>query len=153
MEIIEMTEVTEEIVTAFHRLIPQLTEHSTPPDREALAQMAASPDTAVFLACEPDESGEIIGSASLAISHSPTGRHGWIEDVVVDQAARGQGIGRMLTQSLLDKARALGLKQVYLTSRPSRVAANKLYHSMGFIQRDTKVYRFELDESERVFRG
>lgn len=153
MLIVEMTVVTEEIMAAFQRLIPQLTNHSTPPDREALVQMAASPDTAVFLAWEPDESGEIVGSGSLAISNSPTGRHGWIEDVVVDQAARGQGIGRMLTQSLMDKARALGLKQVYLTSRPSRVAANRLYQSMGFIRWDTNVYCFELDESERVFRG
>jgi ribosomal protein S18 acetylase RimI-like enzyme len=145
MKILEMTEVTDEVVAALQRLIPQLTEHSTPPDWEALAQMASSPDSTVFLACEPDESGEIIGSATLAIAYSPTGAHGWIEDVVVDQAARGQGIGRMLTQSLLDRAGVLGLKQVYLTSRPSRVAANQLYQSMGFIRRETNVYRYDLD--------
>ena len=145
MVIVEMVEVTDEIVAAFQRLIPQLTEHSTPPDREALIRMAASPDTAVFLACEPDENGEVIGSATLAIATSPTGAHGWVEDVVVDQKARGRGIGRMLTQSLLNKARVLGLKQVYLTSRPSRVAANQLYQSMGFIRRDTNVYRYDLD--------
>ena len=79
-------------------------------------------------------------------AYSPTGAHGWIEDVVVDQAARGQGVGRMLTQALLDKARALGMKQVYLTSRPGRVAANQLYQSMGFVRRETNVYRFILDE-------
>lgn len=145
MVIVEMVEVTDEIVRAFQRLIPQLTNHSTPPDREALAHMAASPDTVVFLAWEPDEKGEIVGSASLAIAYSPTGAHGWIEDVVVDQAARGRGVGRMLTQALLDKARALGLKQVYLTSRPSRMAANQLYQSMGFVRRETNVYRFDLD--------
>ena len=107
--------------------------------------MASSSDTAVFLACEPDENGEIVGSASLAIAHSPTGAHGWIEDVVVDQAARGQGIGKALTQSLLDRAKVLGLKQVYLTSRPSREAANRLYQSMGFVRRETNVYRYDLD--------
>ena len=145
MVIVEMVEVTDEVVAGFQHLIPQLTEHSTPPDREALIQMAASPDTAVFLVCEPDENGEIVGSASLAIAHSPTGAHGWIEDVVVDQAARGQGIGKALTQSLLDKAKVLGLKQVYLTSRPSREAANRLYQSMGFVRRETNVYRYDLD--------
>ncbi len=144
MEIIEMNEVTDEIVSAFQRLIPQLTTHSTPPDREALIQMAVSPDTAIFLAWEPDKNGEVIGSATLAIATSPTGAHGWIEDVVVDQAARGQGVGRMLSQALLDKARALGLKQVYLTSRPGRMAANQLYQSMGFVRRETNVYRYDL---------
>ena len=145
MIIVEMKKVTEKIVAAFQRLIPQLTEHSLPPDWEALAQMASSSDTAVFLACEPDENGEIVGSASLAIAHSPTGAHGWIEDVVVDQAARGHGVGKALTQSLLDRAKVLGLKQVYLTSRPSREAANRLYQSMGFIKRETNVYRYDLD--------
>jgi ribosomal protein S18 acetylase RimI-like enzyme len=144
MRILEMTEVTDEVVAALQRLIPQLTNNSTPPDRDALGKMAASPDTVVFLACEPDEHGEIVGSASLAIATSPTGAHGWIEDVVVDEQARGQGIGRMLTQSLLDRARALGLKEVCLTSRPSRVAANQLYQSMGFIRRETNVYRYDL---------
>ena len=144
MKILEMTEVTDEVVAALQRLIPQLTNNSTPPDRDALVKMAASPDTVVFLACEPDEYGEIVGSASLAIATSPTSTHGWIEDVVVDEQARGQGIGRMLTQSLLDRARALGLKEVCLTSRPSRVAANQLYQSMGFIRRETNVYRFDL---------
>ena len=145
MVIVEMVEVTDEVVAGFQHLIPQLTEHSTPPDREALIQMASSSDTAVFLACEPDENGEIVGSASLAIATSPTGAHGWIEDVVVDQSARGQGIGKALTQSLLDRARVLGLKQVYLTSRPSREAANRLYQSMGFVRRETNVYRYDLD--------
>ena len=145
MIIVEMKKVTEKIVAAFQRLIPQLTEHSLPPDREALTKMAVSPETVIFLAWEPDENGEIVGSASLAIAYSPTGAHGWIEDVVVDQAARGQGVGKALTQTLLDRARVLGLKQVYLTSRPSRVAANQLYQSMGFIKRETNVYRYDLD--------
>ena len=145
MIIVEMKKVTEKIVAAFQRLIPQLTEHSLPPDWEALTKMASSSDTAVFLACEPDENGEIVGSATLAIAHSPTGAHGWIEDVVVDQAARGQGVGKALTQSLLDRAKVLGLKQVYLTSRPSREAANRLYQSMGFVRRETNVYRYDLD--------
>ena len=107
MKIIEMTEVTDEIVVAFQCLFPQLTNHGLPPDREALVQMAASPDMAVYLAFEPDKSGMVVGSATLAISHSPSGHHGWIEDVVVDEKCRGQGIGRALTQALLDKARSL----------------------------------------------
>ena len=145
MIITEMKQVSEQVCEAFQQLIPQLTEHSDPPGRAALERMAASSDTVVLLAWEPDERGEIIGSASLAIAYSPTGAHGWIEDVVVEEKARCKGIGRALTQSLLEKARELKLQKVYLTSRPSRVAANKLYQSLGFVKRETNVYCFDLD--------
>ena len=141
----EMTDVTEETILAFQHLMPQLTTNTPIPSRELLAVMAASADTFVFLARDPEKDGEIVGSATLAIALSPTGRHGWIEDVVVDEDARGKGWGRMLTQACLDKAREIGLSQVNLTSRPSRVAANELYRSMGFIQRETNVYRYNLD--------
>lgn len=144
MWIAEMTVVTDEVMAAFERLIPQLTEHGAPPTREALIALAESPDTAVFLARQPDTEGLIVGSATLALSHTPTGCHGWIEDVVVDREARGQGLGRALTEALLEKARALGLRQVFLTSHPGRLAANRLYHSLGFVRRETNVYRYDL---------
>jgi len=83
--------------------------------------MADSADTIVMLARAPEGEQVIIGSASLAITHTPTGRHGWIEDVVVDQAYRGQGWGKALTEACLDAARELGLHAVNLTSRPARV--------------------------------
>lgn len=146
MIITEMQVVTETIAAAFQRMIPQLTEHSVPPDWAALEQMAASPDTVVLLAWEPNERGEIVGSATLAIAHSPTGAHGWIEDVIVEEQSRGRGTGRALVLALLEKAGELDLDQVYLTSRPSRVAANKLYQSLSFVLRETNVYRFVLKE-------
>jgi ribosomal protein S18 acetylase RimI-like enzyme len=142
--IIEMTEATEEIHQAFFRLMPQLTQHSPPPTMEDLAHMAVSPMTFVFLARHPAPDGPIVGSATLGLFQSPTGVHGWIEDVVVDQAARRQGLGKALTRACLEKARELGLKEVNLTSRPAREAANRLYQEMGFQQRETNVYRFPL---------
>lgn len=141
----EMTDVSDEIYQAFERMIPQLSEFADPPTRDDLAAMAASAATFVFLARDPDKEGEIVGTATLAIAHSPTGRHGWIEDVVVDRDARQQGWGKALTKACLEKAREIGLHQVNLTSRPSRVAANKLYQSMGFVQRETNVYRYDFD--------
>jgi ribosomal protein S18 acetylase RimI-like enzyme len=141
----ELTGVSEEIVQAFGKLMPQLTEFAQPPSRDELAMMVASSDTFIFLARDPQKQGEIIGTATLAISHSPTGRNGWIEDVVVDQDYRHRGWGKALTEACLVKARELGLRQVNLTSRPSRVAANHLYQSLGFVQRETNVYRYSLD--------
>ena len=65
--------------------------------------------------------------------------------MVVDEAARGSGVGAALNQAALDHARALGAKTVDLTSRPSREAANRLYQRLGFEPRETNVYRYELD--------
>jgi len=141
-----MTRVTPEIIEAFDRLIPQLSSHAEPPTEDALAAMAESPDILVFLARSSEEGSSIVGSATLAITQSPTGRHAWIEDVVVDSDACGQGLGRALTEACLQGARELGLSEVNLTSRPSRVAANALYRSIGFVQRETNVYRYTLGE-------
>jgi len=145
MVILEMKQVTEAVEAAFARLIPQLTQHSPPPTGEMLAQMAASDQVFIFLAREEDEQGHILGTATLATFMTPTGRHGWIEDVVVDRVARRRGVGRALMQACLELARQLGLREVNLTSRPGREGANALYQEMGFQARQTNVYRYPLD--------
>ena len=55
---------------------------------------------------------------------------------------RGRGVGEALSLHAVERARALDAKTVDLTSRPSREAANRLYQRIGFVQRDTNVYRF-----------
>ena len=72
----------------------------------------------------------------------PTGLKAWIDDVVVDEAARGRGVGEALNRAALDEARRRGAKEVDLTSRPDREAANRLYHASGSSHRDTNVYRY-----------
>jgi ribosomal protein S18 acetylase RimI-like enzyme len=144
MVIVELKEVDASVVAAFERLIPQLTQYQPPPSAERLQAMAASETTFLFLARHPNPDGSIVGTATLGLFETPTGVHAWIEDVVVDQSARRLGIGRALTLACVDKARALGLKEVHLTSRPARAAANSLYQDMGFIQRETNVYRLPL---------
>lgn len=86
----------------------------------------------------------IIGMGTLVPVIKPTGRDGYIEDVVVDQSYRGQGIGEVLTQELIDEARRLRLDNIGLTSQPSRVAANQLYQKLGFVRRETNVYNLPL---------
>lgn len=143
-----MTHVTPEIVEAFARLIPQLSSHAQPPTVEELSAMAESPDTLVYLARSSAPGNPIVGAATLAVTQSPTGRHAWIEDVVVDESARGQGWGRALTEACLNGAKELGLTEVNLTSRPARVAANAMYRAIGFKQRETNVYRYDLGEDQ-----
>ncbi len=146
MHIERMCDVSDEIVIAFERLIPQLAHYNPPPTRDELQEMAASPAITVFIARLPDEQGEIVGSATLAVFRTPTGLHGWIEDVIVDGSARRQGLGKALTEACLEQARALGLQEVHLTSRSARCAANQLYLAMGFIRRETNLYRYPLKD-------
>jgi ribosomal protein S18 acetylase RimI-like enzyme len=85
----------------------------------------------------------IFGMLSLVVFSIPTGTKAWIEDVVVDEGARGKGVGRKLMKHALDVAKELGAKSADLTSRPSREAANKLYQTIGFEARETNVYRYK----------
>jgi len=143
MEIICVTEVTDEIVEAFKYLIPQLSSSSAIPGREQLAEIAAN-DT-LFIARDPEQGGRIVGSLTLVTFRIPTGVRSWIEDVVVDRALRGRGIGEALTRAALDRAAELGARTVDLTSRPSREAANRLYVKVGFQLRQSNLYRYSMD--------
>lgn len=136
-------EPTDELVDAFARLIPQLSKSSPPPTRDELAAMIGS-DASDVLVARVD--GRIAGTLTLVTFRIPTGVRAWIEDVVVDDGARGHGVGEALNQFALDLARRKGAKTVDLTSRPSREAANRLYQRIGFVARDTNVYRYSLED-------
>jgi ribosomal protein S18 acetylase RimI-like enzyme len=86
--------------------------------------------------------GAIIGTMTLVMFPIPTGVRAWIEDVVVDEAARGQGTAEAMISEALRLARAAGVKTVDLTSRPSRAAAGRLYERLGFALRETRLYRY-----------
>ena len=133
--------VDDELVNAFAYLIPQLSSSNPPPSREQLTEMVQSPATLVLVARVDDR---IAGSLTLAMFRIPTGLRAWIEDVVVDGDARGNGVGEALNLFAIEEARKRGAVTVDLTSRPSREAANRLYQRLGFVARDTNVYRFTL---------
>ncbi len=135
------TSVTDEVVEAFARLIPQLSSSNPPPARDALDAIVQSEASVLFLA---RVDGRIVGSLTLATFRIPTGVRAWIEDVVVDESARGHGVGEALNRAAIDEAKRRGAITVELTSRPTREAANRLYQRMGFVARDTNVYRFTI---------
>ena len=141
MHIYEVSEVTDELVEAFARLIPQLSKSNPPPTREELQFMADSPASVLLVA---EEDGYIYGSLTLVLFRIPTGLRAWIEDVVVDSEARGKGVGQALNEEALARAKSAGAGTVDLTSRPSREAANRLYQRLGFKARETNIYRFDL---------
>lgn len=135
--------VDAEILEAFGRLIPQLSSSNPAPDLERLKGIVEHEAISLFLA---RSHGRIVGALTLAVFPIPTGVRAWIEDVVVDESARGQGVGEALNRAALDRARDLGAITVDLTSRPSRTEANRLYARLGFVARETNVYRFDVGE-------
>ncbi len=135
-----LSEVTQEIVEAFAMLIPQLSKSNPPPTAAELATIIESEASTLFVA---RVNGAICGSLTLATFRIPTGVRAWIEDVVVDDSARGHGVGAALNHAAIGKAREAGAVSVDLTSRPSREAANRLYQRLGFKLRETNVYRFD----------
>ncbi|GIU84819.1 MAG: hypothetical protein KatS3mg008_1594 [Acidimicrobiales bacterium] len=144
-EIESADQVDDEVVAAFARMIPQLSSTAAPPDEHALSEIASSPATVLFVAsCD----GRIVGSLTLALFRIPTGMRAWIEDVVVDEGYRGRGVGSALCRAALERAKAAGARTVDLTSRPTRVEANRLYERLGFAKRETNVYRFDLDRGD-----
>ena len=138
-----VTEVTKSLTDAYRVLIPQLSSSSNPPTEEALQRIIES-DSAQILIAE-DENGGILGTMTLIIFQIPTGIRAWIEDVVVDSSVRGKGIGKKLNLAALELAKQAGAKTVDLTSRPARQEANQLYRSIGFVERETNVYRFSFE--------
>ncbi|CAM8659180.1 MAG: GNAT family N-acetyltransferase [Actinobacteria bacterium] len=145
VQIIEAVEVTPELVAAFERLIPQLSSSNPAPTETELAAICESEASVLLIAVDREADDRILGSLTLAWFRIPTGVRAWIEDVVVDEEARGHGVGELLNRAALDRARELGAKTVDLTSRPSREAANRLYQRIGFVARDTNVYRYDLE--------
>jgi ribosomal protein S18 acetylase RimI-like enzyme len=141
VRITHATTVSDGLVAAFAGLVPQLSSSAQPPTRDELDAIVSSPATTVLLA--EDDDGAIIGSLTLVLFRTPTGARAWIEDVVVDKSARGQGAGEALVAEAIRLAADAGVRTVDLTSRPSRDAANALYEKIGFRIRETNVYRYD----------
>jgi ribosomal protein S18 acetylase RimI-like enzyme len=141
MIITPASEPDDELVSALERLIPQLTQHPAP-DRAELGRLLASESSTLLIARQTDERSPIAGIATLIVYRVPTGIRARIEDVIVDEAARGQGLGEGLIRRALELAVEAGAESVGLSSNPARTAANRLYMKMGFQKWDSNHYRY-----------
>ena len=136
MKIEELTDFSTTNLDAINGLLPQLSPSVVALEEGDLRNIVDSESTKLFLAI--DEDG-VFGMLSLVLFRIPTGRKAWVEDVVVDEKARGRGVGKLLTEHAIQVAREHGAHSVDLTSRPSREAANALYQRVGFQKRETNV--------------
>jgi ribosomal protein S18 acetylase RimI-like enzyme len=136
LDVSVVEKASRDVHSALERLVPQLSPGRSAPSLEDLAEIV---ERSTLLVAR-DETGAIVGTLTLLTHRLPTGLKGRIEDVVVDEAARGQGVGEALTLEALRLAAEAGVRSVELTSSPTREAANRLYRRLGFEQRETNVY-------------
>ena len=140
IEISVCDEVNDVVVAAFAALIPQLSTSSPAPTAKELEQIVAHEASTILLATEGET---IVGSMTLVVFPIPTGTRAWIEDVVVREDAQGRGVGEALNRRAMQIAVDRGAQTINLTSRPTREAANRLYQRLGFVARETNIYRYE----------
>ena len=136
-----LDKVSDELVAAFARLLPQLSRSAPRLGPDELDAVVSHEANTVLVA---RSGGTVTGTLTLVMFPLPTGLRAWIEDVVVDEAARGQGTGEALTHEALRIAREAGARTVDLTSRPAREAAGRLYERLGFTIRESRLYRYPL---------
>ena len=142
MKIGRIKRFNERVFEAVLRLLPQLDPDAVLPDKEYFESILAS-ENIHFFTGELDNN-RIVAMLTIGTYNIPTGTKVWIEDVVVDESQRGKGFGEEIMLFAIDYSKSLGAGSVSLTSRPSRIAANKLYQRIGFIQYETNVYKYLL---------
>jgi ribosomal protein S18 acetylase RimI-like enzyme len=142
MQIDIVTQADEELYNAFQRLVPQLTNNNPPPSLNDLAALVRDSSSTLMIA--RNDHGEIVGALVLTVYRVPTGIRSIIEDVIVDNSARGQGIGEALMKRAIEVAREKGASNISLTSNPMRESANRLYLRVGFKKRETNAYQIKL---------
>ncbi len=145
-----ITAATPELHEAMGRLLPQLSRSAAPMSEADVERFLSQSSVHLFVfhaeTADADGNNPILGMLSLATFEIPTGVRAWVEDVVVDEAARGQGAGLALVEAAIEHAKTVGARTVDLTSRPTREAANRLYQRAGFQLRETNVYRVTLEK-------
>lgn len=138
--------LTPSLAEAFERLMPQLSARLAPPDTRLAERMLGSGSTALLAACTGER---IVGLLALAWYDVPSGRKAWIEDLVVEERARRQGVGEALVKAALTHAEAVGAKQVMLTSNPARSEAHALYRKVGFDKAETTLFVRKTEDKNR----
>ena len=144
MEIFEITEFSTAVADAVRRLLPQFSSNVSSPSDELIKQVIDSDASRLLVA---SEAGFVLGMLTIVIFPISSGTRAWIEDVVVDAPCRGKGVGEALIREALALARREDARTVNLASRPSRLAAIRLYKRIGFAPRETNIYKFEISST------
>lgn len=142
MNIRKVSHYSDSLYESVLRLLPQLDPEVSPPSKDFFKEILNSESIGLFVA--ENDNNEVAGMLTLAIYPNITGKKIWIEDVVVDGSFRGKGVGEKLIKAAIEHSGSLGAREIKLTSRPFRTAANKLYRKLGFVMYETNVYKYIL---------
>ena len=138
--IIEIKTYSPEYHESMQRFLDQLTTSPMVLTESMFQELLKSENSHLFFIMKDEQ---IAGMLTVGIYHSPTGGKAWIEDVVVDETFRGQGLSKLLVAHAIEFVKAQQIPSLMLTSNPKRIAANKLYQAMGFERKETNVYRMK----------
>ena len=138
--IIEIKTYSPAYHEAMQRFLNQLTTSPMVLTESMFHQLLASENSHLFFIMKDEQ---IAGMLTVGIYYSPTGGKAWIEDVVVDETFRGQGFSKLLVAHAIEFVKSQQIPLLMLTSNPKRIAANKLYQTMGFERKETNVYRMK----------
>ena len=141
MRIEAATEATQELLEALTALLPQLNPKLKPLTMERLSSVISDPATTLLVV---SDGVGIVGAAAVLVYATPAFVKARIEDVVVDEHSRGQGVGEALVRRCIEVARERGAEIVELQSARWREVANRLYPRLGFQLRESNLYRLEL---------
>ena len=143
MYIVRATTVTDELMEAITRLMPQLKLKYSLPTRSEIEALVASKASVLLIVRYPDENSPIVGMLTLLVYRVPSGVRAHVEDIIVDEVERGKGVGEALVRHALGVAREAGANGIALTTNPRREAANRLYQRIGFKRWKTNSYFYE----------
>ena len=143
MTIQEITSFDSQILESINQFISQLTGESSLVSSHQIEEIIADNNSHLFFAI--NDQGAHMGMISVGLYITPTGKKPWIEDVVVDNSYRGQGIGKQLMEFAIQFTKEQKAATLMLTSNPARLSANELYKKIGFKQKETNVYRIQFD--------
>lgn len=140
MEIVEIEAIKSDQLDDIHKLIRQLSSGAALPRLEDFNSMYGGGGAHLIAALDGQQ---IVGMLTLVLIRIPTGLRARIEDVVVLESCRRQGLAKRMSEIAIKLYQKSGARTLDLTSSPSRIAANQLYLALGFEARETNVYRFK----------
>lgn len=101
---------------------------STPWSRSAFEEELAQNRLARYLVAE--ENGQVVGYAGMWLVINEA----HVTNVAVSGSRRGEGIGRLLMETLMELARENGMGSMTLEVRVSNMVARHLYETLGFAE-------------------
>lgn len=141
-DIPKLIDLLEQVLLVHHKVRPDLFQEKGVKYTESeLAELIADDSRPIFV--YEDESGTVLGHLFTVIeeSHAPKVSHKtlFIDDLCVDEAARGQKIGEQLYRFALQYAKEIGCYNLTLNVWSANKSAVHFYERQGLTPQETRM--------------